>query len=286
MPVAFEELEGSPKIRIAESGTIATRIFRIAWDDWINFARTLVGSYEVVGGTFQFTPPLAFPGMPNLVVSDIDVEPFDAGNPDGSNVSTLTSGTNQYPDAGARVTARYRNRFDVDNGQREDLPDVPEGTYLTYDADLSLETVSTPGRTWHWDDGSGEPLPPDVRPKLIVPTGSFRLVWHRVVLPPWTVIRDLRGHLNAEPLLGAPAESVMFCGARICRAFQFIEQGGFWQVEYYFNERTVPLSSNSGGWNHVYRDDSGGWERVKDTGDAPPHPSGDLTQLFAFGSCA
>lgn len=285
MSIAFEELEGSPKIRIADSGTVATRVFRVAWDDWIDFARSLVGEYELVGCAFQFTPPLAFPEMPNLVVADIDVEPFDPDNPQGSDVSTLSSGTNRYPDAGAMVIARYRNLFDTENTPRADLPSVPEGTYLTYDADLASETVATPGRTWQWDDGSGDLLPPDVRPRLVVPTGAFRLTWHRVMLPPWNAIRTLRGHVNATQFVGSPAETVMFCGARIRREFQFLETGGYWRVEYQFNERTVPLASGVGGWNHVHKDDDGGWVRVKDAAGDLPHPTSDLSSLFQLGAC-
>ncbi len=285
MSVAFEELEGSPTIRISESGTVATRVFRVAWDDWTDFARELVGHYELVACTFQFVAPLAFPDIPNLVVADIAVEPFDPDNPEGSEVSTLTSGTNRYPDAGAKVTARYRNLFDADNTPRADLPSVPDGTYLTFDTDLALESVATPGRTWQWDDGSGDPLPADVRPKLIVPTGAFWLTWHRVMLPPWDAIRDLRGHVNQSTFVGSPAETVMFCGARIHRQFQFLEDGGFWRIELLFNERTVPLASGTGGWNHMYKDDGGGWEAVKDAANDPPHPTGDFSSLFQFGAC-
>ncbi|MCG8586905.1 MAG: hypothetical protein MI757_19550 [Pirellulales bacterium] len=285
MAIDFEELEGSPTIRISESGTLATRVFRVAWDDWIDFARSLVGEYAIVGCTFQFLPPIAFPDMPNLVVSDIDVEPFDPGNPEGSEVSTLSSGTNRYPDAGAKVTVRYQNLFDSDNTPRADLPGVPEGTYLTYEADLSAETISTPGRAWQWDDGSDEPLPPDVRPRIMVPTGAFRLVWHRVMLPPWDAIRSLRGHVNATNFVGATPETVMFCGARIRREFQFLTTGGYWRVEYQFNERTVPLASGVGGWNHALQDENGGWVKVKDRAGDPPHPTGDLALLFLFGTC-
>jgi hypothetical protein len=285
MPVAFEELEGSPTIRISESGTVATRVFRVAWDDWIDFARELVGEYALDACDFEFTPPLAFPNMPNLVVADIDVEPFDPGNPEGSEVSTLGSGTNRYPVAGAKVTARYRNLFDADNSPRDDLPSVPDGTYLTYDADLATESVATPSRTWQWDDGSGDKLPPDVRPKLIVPTGAFRLTWHRVMLPPWAAIRALRGHVNATDFVGAPAETVMFSGARVRREFQFLAAGGYWRVEFHFHERTVPLASGVGGWNHVFKDDDGGWVGVKDAAGNPPHPAGNLALLFVFGAC-
>lgn len=286
MSIAFEELEGSPTLTVDEGRTTATRAFRVAWDDWQAFAQSLVGSYQVVGCTFIFQPPLAFPGMPNLAVARIDVEPLDGSSPEGSAVTTLASGTNRYPAAGAKVTAVYRTLFDHDNQPRADLPAVPEGTYLTYVADLGAEELSTPGRLWRWNDGSDETLPPDRRPKVLVPTSSFRLVWHRVALPPWEAIRALRGYVNAGAFVGAPAETVLFAGARVSREFQFLESGGFWRVELFFNERTVPLSGGAvGGWNHQHDARSATWTRIIDAVGNPPYPAASFAPLFAFGSC-
>ena len=157
MPVPFEELAGSPTIEITPEGTRAQRVFRVDWADWQEFAHEVVGRYRVVGCAFVFERPLEFPDMPNLVVSDLKVEPFDPGNPDGQGVSTLVSGTNAYP-AGARITAIYDTLFDADNRPRADLPGVPEGTYLTYDADLGAEYKAIPGRVWHWGPGGPQQI--------------------------------------------------------------------------------------------------------------------------------
>jgi len=175
------------------------------------FARLLVGRYRRVGCSHEFVPPLAFPGEPNLIVSDIDVEPFDAEGPEGSLVTTLTSGTNRYPAAGAKVTAVYESLFDADNRPRDDLPGVPTGTYLTYEADLGFEQFATPSRRWRWNAPPDYPtLAADVEPSLLLPTGDFRLTWHRVAVPPWTAIRSLRGHVNVgETALPANHEVVL-----------------------------------------------------------------------------
>ncbi len=69
MPVAFEELEGSPKLHVSEQATTAQRLFRVAWSDWPAFARELLGSYQLVGGAFTFVAPRPFPDMPNLLVT-------------------------------------------------------------------------------------------------------------------------------------------------------------------------------------------------------------------------
>ncbi len=100
MPIAFEELEGSPKLAVSEEGMTAWRSFRVAWADWPAFCGELIGSYRVVGGTFVFTAPLEFPGFPNLVVSDILLEPFDPASPDGTGVGTLAAAPNAYTAGG------------------------------------------------------------------------------------------------------------------------------------------------------------------------------------------
>jgi hypothetical protein len=289
MPVAFEELEGSPRLRIAEEGITAQRVFRVAWSDWQAFACELIGSYRVVGDAFVFTAPLEFPGMPNLLVSEVEVEPFDPASPDGTGVSTLRSTPNQYTAGGARVTATYVTTFDVDNQPRTDLPVVPNGTYLTYRGDLGAEYLHTPGRVWRWKDPpTSAQVPDDVNPGLLIPQDSFSLTWHRVALPPWSTIRALRGKVNAAPFLGAPAGTVLFLGAKIKRKFQFVEDGGFWEVAYAFQENTKELSTGDKvGWNFFYKEtavSSEHWVAIEDADENPPYLPGDLTLLFLFGS--
>jgi len=284
MSIAFEELEGSPRIHIDQQRTRATRVFRVDWDQWQGFARQLVGSYRVIGCQTFFVPPLEFPEMPNLVVSDIKVEPLDGEHPEGSAVSTITSGTNRYPDAGAKVTVTYETLFDANNRPRSDLPQVPGGTFLTFRAELGAEEVATAGRVWQWDDDN-EQLAPDRHPRIIIPMSTFRLTWHRVVLPPWEAIRAIRGHVNGGVFMGAAAQTVLFAGAKVSREFQFIEDGGFWRVEFTFHERTVPLGGGVGGWNHEYKDATGAWTKIVDSGGNTPYRTADFSPLFQFGTC-
>jgi hypothetical protein len=286
MAITFEELEGSPRIRANEQGTTATRLFKVAWSDWQPFARLLVGTYETVGAAIQFVPPLAFPGFQNLLVDEISIDPFDPRNPDGAEVSSITSGTNSYPDAGARVTAVYRTAFDQNNRPRGDLPTVPQGTILSFSADLATEFLTIPGRVWSWDIAGAPKVPEDVNPGVLLPTGSFQLAWRRVPLPPWNAIRSLRGTVNNATFLGAPAGTVLFQGARASREFQFIEDGGFWRIEYEFLEQTKQRSAGAAvGWNYFYREEASGgehWLKIKDDSGNNPYPSSDFSSLFAF----
>ncbi len=288
MAVSFEELAGSPTIRVNEDGTRAVRRFRIAWSDWLSFARELVGEYQVTGGSFVFIPPKSFPGFSNMLVQELDVEPFEPSGPDGADVGTLTSGVNQYPTGGALVTATYAAMFDTDNDSRPDLPELPEGTYLSYKADLGSQCQATPGRTWRWQDPPDYPsLPPDIQPDVQIAEGSFELTWHRVPLPPWDVIRALRGKVNSSTFVGSPPGTVLFVGAKITREFHIFQTGGFWRVRYSFLESTRELSTGSlVGWNHFYKETpvSGEhWVAIADEDDNPPYASADLTQLFSLG---
>ncbi|MEX2187514.1 MAG: hypothetical protein WD875_12000 [Pirellulales bacterium] len=287
--VAFEELEGSPTIRVSQRGAVAVREFRCAWSDWPALARLLAGDFELVGSSPTFSAPLEFPGTANLVVSEIAVEPFDGGAPEGDDVTTLLSGTNRYSVAGARVTATYRSLFDTAGAARGDLPAVPDGTFLTYEAELGTEVQSLPGRTWHWvASPSNPPLLSDQGPSLLIPSGTFHLTWQRVPLPPWDAIRQLRGAVNDASFVGSPVGTVLFLGATVERQFPFSPSGGFWEIAYTFAERTIALDGGgSVGWNYQYKETpvSGEhWVAIADDSGNPPYRSGDFSSLFEFAT--
>ncbi|MCE9555204.1 MAG: hypothetical protein K8T91_17785 [Planctomycetes bacterium] len=286
MSVPFEELEGSPTVSIGPEGTVARRIFRVAWTDWLPLARQLIGSYRRVGEQFHFVPPLEFPDLPGVVVTALDVAPMDPENPDGAEVHSLHSGTNRYPAAGARITATYATLPDPTEPPRGDLPAVPHGTYLTFRADLGSDFITTPNRGWHWEATDDPPLPPDVHPGVVIPTGVFRLIWHRVAVPNWTAMRQLRGKVNAATFVGGPPGTVLFLGARVVREFEFGRGFGFWRVEYLFSERAIDQPDSVAGWNHMYKEqpvEGQHWVRVLNVAGQFQYTEADLTPLFAFG---
>ena len=138
MPLPFEELEGSPRISITADGVLAVRKLLAPWDQWDALAEELFGVVHDVAGSIVLVEPLPFPGhCPNLTVESIDVEPLDPGNPDGRDVTTLTSGANRYA-GGALLTVTYRQRFEHGKDFAGN-PTVPPGTYLSYGAEFSTE---------------------------------------------------------------------------------------------------------------------------------------------------
>lgn len=289
MAIAFEELEGSPRVQISSQGTTATRVFRVAWADWQSFARLLVGTYRLIGLTPQFIAPIQFPGFPNLIVTDVQVEPFDARAPDGNVPITLGALTNRYSAGGAKVTAVYRTLFDGQSDGRSDLPQVPRGTYLTFTADLSAEYVTSPGRTWYWNVAGADLLAEDMQPGRWLPAGSFQLAWQRVPLPPWEAIRRTRGKVNRATFLSSPPGTVLFQGARVAREFQFLPSGGLWRLEYHFAESLKTLSDGvtQVGWNYFFRPKPAAgeqWVELHDERGNPPYEDADFDALFQFGA--
>lgn len=285
MTIDFEELAGSPRIQASQQGVVAVRSFRVAWQDWPALVRLLLGTGRVVGQATRLVRPPAFPGLRNLMVTDVAVEAFDPESPDGQGDVTLVGRTNGYA-GGARLTVTYRTLFDENSQSRPGLPRVPEGTYLVFAAELGAEYLTVPGRVWHWNAPGDPAVPDDVNPGLLVPTGAYRLVWLRVPRPPWSAIRSLRGKVNQAEFIGAAAGTVLFLGAKATREFQFFDEGGFWRLEYSFVEQTKALAGGGqAGWNHFYKEQAVGgehWIAIADASGNPPYASGDFAALFAF----
>src|SRR3990172_1284644 len=99
MAVSFDELEGSPSIKISnQGGFTATRKFRVAWADWKTAAAELVGGWIFIGGERVFNNPKQFPGFPEAVVLDLSIDPYDPSNPNPAgttnNIVTFDIGLN------------------------------------------------------------------------------------------------------------------------------------------------------------------------------------------------
>lgn len=287
MAVTFEELAGSPTLEVVDGRIVAQRVFRVDWSDRLEFIAELWGQYGAVGGAFVYQPPAFFPQVPQAFVNEVRVEPFDADNPNGSAVTSLTSATNRY-DAGAKVTAVYRSAEDEDHAARGDLPTVPSGTYLRYRSDLSSDYVALPGRVFRWD-ADDEPVADDVNPGVLVPSEEFTLSWLRVPLPPWNTMRDTVGKVNNATFLNYPAGTVLFVGVETRHDFQIVDTG-LWRVDFHFKVRLVHgtgAGSPNLGWNHFYREQAASgehWLEVVDEDGNNVYQAGDLTALFLSGT--
>jgi hypothetical protein len=295
-PFNAEELEGSPTIEIGFDNTSATRIFRVPnWSDWPAFAGLLIGRYDSTGSLVTITPGIPFPGMPFLFVDRLLIEPFDPANPDGGNAS-LGFGTNEYPMAGAKLTASYRSRFnDEDSGNLR--PTVPDGTFLEIDGDIGAEKVTFPGRQVSDSSDPSKRFEDDTLLHQLVPLEELNMTWHYVRRPPWNAMRSLRGKVNGAmtpsswapggKFLGFEHEQVLYLGSTYNREFQFGERTGFWKIKHRFAiKQTFRNDGSPCGWNHVPRRDgtTTDFHRVTlaDGVDKPPYRTGDFEPLFGY----
>lgn len=281
--VTFHELENSPRVKITQEEMTGTREFLVPWLDAQAFALELMGGWTTIAGYPVYTPPIAFPGFENLLPDEIEMGPLDE-SPDGDASILIGSSTNTY-EAGAQVTVSYKTRQDDKNGDKdgEDGPEHDEGTYLAIDTDVGIDYMTTPGRMWKWPDN--KILPPDTSPGILIPTQEVVMTWSKVLIPPWALIRQLRGKINSTKFYNAPAGTVLFSAAKIKRQFQFA-QNGFFEIEYHFIENSKTLNDGTTvvGWNYTWRPDPAPgaerWQTITGPDGNPPYQTGDLNQLF------
>jgi hypothetical protein len=287
MSLAFQELAGSPRIRILETGkVVAEREFYVAWDDWVEFVNRLRGLYFAAGtqGAMLFAPAY-FPGNPALRVTSIAVSPLDEQSPDGdATLTDLSTGMNTYA-GGARVHVEY-GLLDASGDKRK--PPHPAGTFLRWERDIGVDMLSIPARYWKWSGGPSTILEDDLPIGVRVPVATHTLIWSNVVAPPYETIRATRGTVNADAILGAVPGCLLFVGAKITEIYQ-LDGSLRYTLQYVFTEKTVPLVSDPAavvGHNYFYYGPGSSGENwfpvVSVAGGHAVYPSTEFAPLFQY----
>jgi hypothetical protein len=283
MTVAFKELAGSPVETYGPDGMKAQRVLLCSWDDREAVVEQLLGDVYQYGGSGR----ARYPDKPDVVAIRTRCEPF-ADDLAPQVLSELTEGLNRY-NGFAKITVSYELLVPSD---REDLPAVEAGTFLTYRQQPDDETVILPGHALAWAGAAGVPVPPEAVPAIRVPLVGHHFAWHRVVSPPWEAIRSCVGTVNAAAFMGAAAGTVLFAGATAQREFirfdELADPALAWSIGYLFREKSVKTGGGSvAGWNHAYRSlpaDDPGWDELVDANGNRPYPSSDFSQLFQFAA--
>lgn len=281
MTVAFKELAGSPVETHGPEGFQAKRVLLCAWDEREELVQQLVGDGHILGGRSR----APYPGKPDVVALRARCEPItDDVLP--QELLDLTEGLNRYHGF-AKVTVDYELLPAAD---RSDIPNVVQGTFLTYQQGFDAETLSLSGDSFTWEAEPSQAVPDKAVPSLRVPLVEHHLTWHRVISPPWQAIRECIGTVNNAMFLGAAAETVLLDGAKADREFLRID--GFanaelaWRIRYTFRERAVKTGASAiVGWNHSYRSlpiDDPDWDRLVDGAGNRPYRAADFTRLFEF----
>jgi hypothetical protein len=217
----------------------AERRLICAWTDRMSLVRELLGDGYEFGGN----SPVHYPGKPNVVAVDLEVEPL-ADDVVRQDFADLTDGPNGYRGF-AKITVKYE--LLASSPVASLAADAEPDALLTYRVDRETETVRLPGDELYWPGNPSAAFPTAAEGEVRMPATIHRLTWHRVVSPPWTAIRECQGALSAGEFLGVAAGQLIFDGVAAEREFvglpDFDDPQFGWRLEYRFREN--PLLSKS-----------------------------------------
>ncbi len=309
MPVAYDELGGSPTLTMDRKGGTGKRVFKINWGD-IKAAIT-----EVFPSTrFGWLNSAAMPGYPWLRAQSLDIEPWDAENPAGTNDII-----NRYL-GGAKMTVNYApNTFEEPEDSTDgEKPGAEEIVFLDNEISVSGEYLTWPNQGVRWERNasaageidragcvaegaavlaSGTPIArsnqvsEEIKVGIIIPLLEHSLTWNQVPRVPWAAIRSTMGRVNKLTWAGSPPGTLLFAGATASRqTTQFGAKA--WKLTYKISEKNLPKPKSGAGslpadpaigWNHFLRP-IGTWTRWDRLMYGPNcqlvYPEADFSALF------
>ncbi len=234
MSVAFKELAGSPLETYGPEGMRAERRFLCAWDDRHALVEQLLGDACVFGGSSRSH----YPSKSSVVAMRVRVEPFDE-DLKPQQFEGLSDGLAAYHGF-ARVTVDYELLVPSDHA---DLPAAEDNTFLTYRMEPGHETLTLAGDGLVWPGNSAATLSSDADGVVLLPFTRHRLLWQRVLSPPFDAIRNSTGTLNQSTFLGAAAGTLLFEGVNAEREFlqvpDLADTEFAWRLEYLFRENSL-----------------------------------------------
>jgi hypothetical protein len=187
----FYEHEDSPEEGGNRSGELSfVRIFLCDWDDrWAFIAE------HFRSGPFGY--PASYSSYwPGVLADDFRItrilnKPENATITD-PNTQTLTHDTL----AMIRVTYTPLPIREQEEEQPPGQgPQLPDGTWATYNQDSTVEFATVLGRTCIWQTDKVA-LPPDINPVQPNSITEHQVTWHQVRRVPWITLGDMKGCVN------------------------------------------------------------------------------------------
>jgi hypothetical protein len=291
MTTAFKELAGSPREVFTTEGMRAQRRLLVLWADRRALITELLGNGAEFGGVLS----AQYPDYEPVVVDRIQVRPWNPSPDEQGAFTDVESDLNAYTGQYAEITVDYELLPPIKRPDPEMLPSTEPDTFLTYRSDHGAEAIQIPGHTLKWTDQEAEPVPAEVVGVKRIPTTEHTLTWHRVMNPPWTAIRELKGLVNHDTFLGAPKECVLFEGAQAqseFMGFDSLDEPIYgWTITYLFRERSITTTADNGDtntlytWNHMWRSlpmATPAWDKLVDDQGKNIYDTADLTKLFQY----
>jgi len=287
--VQFKELAGSPTETYDSNGMRAQRRIMCKWTDRKALIEQVLGDGYSFGGVGQ----IHYPDEKSVVVVSAACKPF-ASDVTPQELRSLEDDLQAY-DTYVIVTLNYKTVDPVTLPDVENI-DGETGTFLSYrtHGGVEYELIHGRGEKWEADSPGGTPekIVENVWFGYRISVAEHVITWHRVLQPPLTTIRSLRGRVNAAEWLGIPTHCLLFDTYSLEREYilpwDFQRSRAAWQLSYVFRERIVPLPGGGiGGWQHRYRTEpaeKAGWTSVEDVNGNPLYPTTDaFGTLFTYG---
>lgn len=261
--VAFDELEGeegggpSPVITADRYGRAATREGRVLWTD---IDALLLECFPPAGSL-----PGQYPGVSYLFVDSVEITPAVPDKP------TRSGNVLVWPYAVVKIGYK--------------TPDYDTSTLLSRRYSFSADAMTLPSGFLRWGEQYGDIIQQeDVRPHKVIRVIEHSITHHRQASIPFGVLRTHVGRINDDEYEGAPAETLYFSGVEI--GIEFDTVGNTTRdITYSFRERVINRSGAYGtgtiGWNHIWRPDTGDWDKPVDEMGNFLYQTADFTELFA-----
>lgn len=255
----IQEIGGSPKEDYRTYDFTAQREFLVPWDHRHEFAQFVLGSPEVSQWDREI---LKYPGRDSSFATRLKLEPLDPQAIELDGVKDLQNDLPQYTGSYWKATVYYET---IDNDDRNDLPETPEGTKTTYRLEIAAVEEEIPVSRWAWNDDPAIPVPENLYGVKRVPVTEHYVTWSYVRSPPWSAISQIQGKVNLTEFLGCAPGTLLFDGARGNKLYKTGDSVDdspatfTWQLHYVFREKSIKSDNTIYGWNHFYRENPPGW---------------------------
>ncbi len=251
--IPYEELIGSGKISINSQGLSGVRIFKVAWEDHLEFAKELRDPVWTDGG-WLFPKPSRAPWILQdgtvMIADDVDI-----------------SGMGQIK--GDDDIAWDFARLDVSYVPESSLLGGLEGEITR---EYTAEYIVHPPDTWWWADANGvhqTKIPGTVGQKVCYT--EITLTFKSLTSINEAVIRELQGTCNDQAFLGYERGEVLFLGASSSLAFGPDEDNR--------HDLILKFKARAIDWNFKKKKD-GLWYLVVDQDDVEMYFYKDLEELL------
>ncbi len=256
--ISYEEPYGSFTISFGKYETVATRLFKIDWDDLSAFLIELKGGYRDAPGN-PWTEPARLPGFDYLYCVDAISEGLGVG----SQSSGIDGDYIKYEYA--KITARY------------ELLSIHEGRHIGQPDSILEESIRISGQLITLPDGSfvwrSDDKPVNEQPGKLMPSMEYNITRPGGAQLNQDTILSLVGSVNDDVWRGFAAGKVLFLGAEANKTTT-TDGGGAWRTTYSFLIRTIAH-------NYFFRPGKGAasaWELII---QAPP-PALPADDVFVY----